>query len=120
MQVDSLLMLYSPNYVILFLGLGLFLVPVLMPLFIYFVATYLLGTSMLLYCYGNNCWVSVQYTLCLKDLDFIILAEKVDTVLGSIKRTFFQAYRTIMHSRIHYEHDEILNREKSELITRMR
>ena len=55
-----------------------------------------------------------------EDLDFIILAEKVDTVLGSIKRTFFHAYRTIMHSRIHYEHDEILNQEKSELITRMR
>ena len=50
----------------------------------------------------------------------MIQAEKVDTVLGGIKRTFFNAYRTIMHSRIHYEHDEILNREKSDLITRMR
>ena len=50
----------------------------------------------------------------------MIQADKVDSVLGGIKRTFFNAYRTIMHSRIHYEHDEILNREKSELITRMR
>ena len=54
------------------------------------------------------------------DLEFLIQAEQVDELLGRIKRTFFGAYRTIMHSRIHYEHDEILNAEKSALITRMR
>ena len=55
-----------------------------------------------------------------EDLEFMIQADQVDNVLGSIKRTFFNAYRTIMHSRIHYEFDEHLNREKSEMVTRMR